>query len=268
METTTVTPTPAVARRTRLAVLGLSMMALGPLLMFAAGLIWGLELGAEVVILIVAIALPAIAAVLVGRFGRWAKIVGIVVAVLVGVPLFWTAFGLGSPQSFFDFVPGLLVLPGAVIAIVGCVGALLAGRREDRDATSTTAGPAPRGRAVPAIVGVVAVLAAVSAILTFTSRSTVDATEAALEVHQEDFAFGESSYTVTGGSQVAVRNGDPFLHTFTVDELGIDVALGPNDEALVEIPAEPGTYVLYCRPHTSNPDSPSEDDMATTLSVE
>lgn len=268
METTTATPTPALARRTRLAVLGLSMMALGPLLMLLAGLIWGLELGAEVVILIVAIALPAIAALLVARFGRWAKIVGIVVALLAGLALFWTAFGLASPQSFFDFVPGILVLPGAVIAIVGCVGALLAGRRGAGDPPPATADAAPRGRTVPAIVGVVAVLAAVSAVLTFTSRSTVDATEAALEVHQEDFAFGESSYTVGGGAQVAVRNDDPFLHTFTIDELGIDVVLGPNDEALVEIPAEPGTYVLYCRPHTSNPDSPSEDDMAATLKVE
>jgi hypothetical protein len=26
--------------------------------------------------------------------------------------------------------------------------------------------------------------------------------------------------------------------------------------------------VVYCRPHTSDPDDPSEDDMAATLTIE
>jgi uncharacterized membrane protein len=43
--------------------------------------------------------------------------------------LFWTAFGLAFPNSFFDFVPGLLVIPGALIALTGCIAALVARKR-------------------------------------------------------------------------------------------------------------------------------------------
>jgi plastocyanin len=65
-----------------------------------------------------------------------------------------------------------------------------------------------------------------------------------------------------------VRNDDPFLHTFTVDDLDIDEAMSPGSEELIEIPSEPGTYVVYCRPHTSDPDDPSSDDMTATLTIE
>ena len=42
----------------------------------------------------------------------------------------------------------------------------------------------------------------------------------------------------------------------------------PGDEALVKIPNEPGTYVLYCRPHTSTPGDPDYDsDMAARITV-
>jgi plastocyanin len=251
------------ARWTQLAALGLLMVGLGPLLMFAAGLIWGLELGEDAPFFLGLIVLPLVAAFLVLRFGTWAKIVGIVVGLAGAAMMFWTAFGLAAPQAFFDFVPGVLVIPGALIAIVGSVAAIVAERR-GRVATRREGVEA---RAVNVVVAVVALLAVVSGVLTITSHSTVDATDAAAEVRLKDFEFHLDATTVPGGSQIAVRNQDPFLHTFTIEALDIDVTLGPNSAELVDIPAQAGTYVVFCRPHTMDPESPSEDDMATQLAI-
>jgi plastocyanin len=117
------------------------------------------------------------------------------------------------------------------------------------------------------VLGVVVLLTVLSAALTFAGRSSVDAGEGDLAVSLSDFAFDEESYEVDGGTTVVVRNDDPFLHTFTIDDLGVDEAISPGAEVLVEIPSEAGDYVLYCKPHTSEPEEPSEDDMAAEFSV-
>ena len=121
-----------------------------------------------------------------------------------------------------------------------------------------------------AILAVLAVLGVVSLALTLTGKDTVDADLAAdadLIVDLQSFEFDEEEYAIRGGSTVLVHNSDPFAHTFTVEALGIDVDLGPGSEALVTIPEQPGNYVLFCEPHTSDPDDPSEDDMAAVLQV-
>jgi plastocyanin len=251
---------------TRLAVLGLLMVSAMGAIWLVASLIWGLDLGESAGFLIPTIVLPAVAALLVWRFGTWAKVVGIVVALLAIGTLWFTAFGLLEPDSVFDFVGGLLVVPGAVIAIVGCVQAIRAGRRGQLR-TRREGGEA---RAMGVIVAVVTGLTVLSAVVTFVARSTADASRADAEVALKDFSFevGDAEgLVVNGGDTVYVENEDPFHHTFTVDDLGIDVAFGPSSQELIEIPTQPGTYTLYCRPHTSNPDDPADDDMTTTLTV-
>lgn len=253
----------ALARWTRLGALGLVMVGLGPFLMVTAALIWGLDVATDLPFFLTLAILPWVAAFLVWRFGTWAKVVGIVVALAGIAAMFWTAFGLAAPASFFDFVPGLLVVPGAIIAIVGCVAAIVAGRRGHR----TAAREGGERRAITVIVAAVAGLALVSAVLTVVGRSTVEVTAADETVTLKDFEYDQASYDLATGSRVVVRNDDPFLHTFTVDELGIDVELGPNSSAALDLPAEAGTYIVYCRPHTADPDDPSDEDMAATLTV-
>ena len=257
------TPTEGKARWSRLAALGLVLEALGPLLMLAGGFLWGLSIGDEVGFFGMTGAAALIASFLVARFGTWAKVVGIVVAFLVAGSLFWTIFGLFTPNSFFDFVPGLVVIPGGILAIVSCIAAIVAGRRSH-------VGEVPVGgerRGMRIAIGVVGVLALLSAILTFTGAGSVESSDAETEVTATDFEFDGESYEVEAGSTVLVKNSDPFLHTFTIDDLGVDEALSPGSEVLVEIPDEPGTYVLYCRPHTFDPKDPQDDDMAAEFSV-
>ena len=252
------------ARWTRLAALGLVLASLGPILFLVAEVFWGLDLSEDVAFFGITGALGLIAAFLVARFGTWAKVVGIVVALLLGLALFWTAFGLTSPTSFFDFVPGLLVIPGVLIAIVSCIAAMVAGRRGHR----TAAAAGGERRALRIVMGVVVILAVLSGIATAATRSTADESDADATVVLKDFEFDSEDYQLEAGSSLFVRNDDPFLHTFTVDDLDIDEALTVGSEKLIEIPSEPGTYVVYCRPHTSDPDDPSEDDMAATLTIE
>ena len=249
-------------RWTRLAALGLVLAALGPLLMFGAGIAWGVE-GAAFFGIVAFVAL--IGAFLVWRFGLWSKFVGIVVALLVAMALFWTAFGLAAPSSFFDFVPGAVVIPGALLAIASCVGAIVAHRRGHL--SRSAAGGERAG--IRIAIAVVLVLMLVSGVLTVVGRETADgAAGADVTIELSDFEFDRGEYSLAGGTTVLVKNSDPFLHTFTVDELDIDVQLGPGSEEIVEVPAEPGSYILYCVPHTSDPDDPSEDDMAADLQVD
>jgi plastocyanin len=226
------------------------MVAAGPLLMFLAGVIFGFDI-AEGLFFVVPAVIALIAAYLVLRFGTWAKITGAVFGFLIAGLFFWTAFGLQAPQSFFDFMPGVLVIPGGLIAIVAGIGAAVAKRRghlSDR--------PAGVERAWIRGVSYVVVLGAlVSGLLTATGRSSADQSSAAASAIAKKFEWNALEYSVAGGSAMFVRNDDPFLHTFTVDELDIDVTLTPGDEALITIPSKTGTYIMYCKPH-SDPDTP------------
>jgi plastocyanin len=264
MSATTVDTTsePGMARGTTLAMIGFLMAAAGPILMILAALIFGLDTD-DITFFLIPSVLGLLGAFLVRLRSTVAKAVAIICALGIAMTVFWTVFGLGLPASFFDFVPGVLVLPGVLLAI----GATIATFRSTKRGFSTSPG---ERRAALVILAVVGILAVASAILTVTGRETVPdsvADEADLVVDLQDFEFDADAYEVPAGGTVVVRNKDPFLHTFTVDDVGIDVEVGPGSEKLVEIPEEAGTYVLYCEPHTSDPDDPSDDDMASEITV-
>jgi len=254
------------ARWTRLAGLGLLMAGLAPLLMFLAGLIWGLEFEGDTAFFLIVSAVGLLGSFVVLRFGQalWGKILGIVASILVAMAMFWTAFGLAYPGSFFDFIPGLLLLPGAIMGLVGSIAAIVAASR-GKGTEAPAAGERKTVRTVMAIVGVLAVI---SAVLTFLGSSSVDESEADETVTLSDFEFDSESYDFAAGTTVLVRNDDPFTHTFTVEDLDIDETLTPGKEVLVEVPEESGEYILFCRPHTSDPEDPSDDDMAAELSIQ
>jgi plastocyanin len=250
-------------RGTTLATLGFLMAAAGPLLLLVASLLFGLDAG-DAAFLVLPAAFGLIGAYLVRRPSTVAKAIAIVLAVFTFGLVFWMAFGLALPGSFLDFVPGILLLPGVLLAIGGSITSLRSAKR------GRASGPGER-RAALTIVGALGVLAALSLVLTVTSRETVDdeaAANADVVVDLKDFKFDEDAYEVAGGGTVLVKNSDPFVHNFTIDALDIDVDLGPGSEKLVAIPDEPGTYIVYCEPHTSDPDDPSEDDMGSEITVD
>lgn len=252
-------------RWTDLATTGFVLAALGPLLLLIAVLGWGVNSEGEIGFFGAVLGVAVLAAIL-SRFpAPWAKIASILLAVLMIGGLWWTIFGLfAGPSSFFDFMSGVLVLPGSLLALVGSVRAFMALRRGDLR-------PSPEGRerkTIRTAFVIVGLAALVSGILTVTGRSTVaDPSSAAATVLMKDFEFAPTEISIAGGASVLVRNDDPFLHTFNVDALEIDETVTLGSEQLITIPATPGTYVLYCKPHTSDPERPDPEDMVATLRV-
>lgn len=252
------------SRWSRLASVGLLMEAAAPILMLAAALLWGLDTDD-----LTFFVLPAVvgfgAALLVRRARTLWKVLAIVLGVLIAVMLFWTAFGLVEPGSFFDFVPGLLIVPGVLITLVAGIASI---RSAKHGPVSSRDGG--ERRAMAGVLGTVGLLAGVSAVLTMTGQDSVSAdlaAEADVVVDLKNYEFDQASYATSGDTTVLVKNSDPFLHTFTIDDLDIDIEVTPGSEKLVTIPAQPGTYIVYCRPHTGDPDDPADDDMAATLTV-
>ena len=255
------TPSEGHPRWSRLAALGLSFVALGPLLMFVAALVTGSDFDPFFVIVV---AVASLGAFLATRPQAALRIVAAVLAFLAGGATFWTVFGLASPKSFFDFVPGVMVLPGALLAIVCCIASVVAQRRGHL--TPAPAGGERTGLRVAA--GVVVVLALVSAVLTVTGKETADAADADATVAMDDFEFAPDTLEVDAGATIFVKNDDPFVHSFTIDGTEIDEYLNPGSSAVVQLPDDlEGSIVYYCEPHTSDAENPTEDDMAGRMTV-
>lgn len=251
------------ARWARLAALGFLLAALGPIAMLLASLVWGLDAGDEVGFFSATAMASLGAAALVRRDVTWMRVVAMAIGLAAGFMLFWTAFGLAEIDSFFDFFPGVVVLPGTLLGIGAGIAAQRAAGRGDRH-VSPTGGERSALLAVPAVV---LVLGAASAALTLAGQTSVDASDADVTVRMTDFEFEPQPISADPGDVIFVKNDDPFHHTFTIDALGIDVALSPGSEALVTLPEESGEFVVYCEPHTNEPEEPSADDMAATLDV-
>ena len=252
------------ARWTDLATLGFLQVAAAMVLFFIAMFGWGLDKDSAG-FFGVTLGVASIATILVRLFGTWSKAVGILLGLLIGFALWWSAFGVTRPMSFFDFMPALLILPGALIGIGSCIAAIVAKRRGH---VGSAAGGNER-RTIRIIVPILIVAAIASGISTFAGRSTVIdpgiVTRTTARMHS--FKFDPTRYSVQGGSKILAVNDDPFVHTFTVDALGIDVTIGPGSSKLIGFPARTGTFVLYCKLHTDNKEAPTKDDMAATLTV-
>lgn len=262
-------------RWTRLATLGLVMVAAGPLLMFVAGLVYGLDMDDIASFFLPVIAIPLVGAVCVWFLPWWSRIIGILAAAAAGFGMFWTAFGLARPGNAFDFIPALLVLPGALIAIVSCIASIVAHRRKSVSPSATGG----ERTAIRLTLAILAVAVAVSGGLTFAGKQ--DASDAAAEatITAKDFQFTPKELEVAGGSTIFVRNSDPFFHTFTIEELDINIELTTGDEVTVALPDKSGTYRFYCIPHSSGAESSEksetdeaededdEEEMAGTLEI-
>lgn len=252
-------------RWTRLATFGFAMATLAPLILVISVLVWGMDVEGEIAFFLIVSGILAGIAFLVWRFGTWSKIVGIVLGLLTALGLFWMIFGLFVPQSVFDFMPGMLFIPGVLLGVGSCIAAIVAKRRGHR----TERAEAGEARGIRIAITALVVGALVSGVLTLTGRSTAgDVSNVAATIVSKSFDYRPVSVTVAGGSKILVKNDDPFFHTFTIDELEIDEGFAVGSSLVIEIPQRPGTYIFYCTPHSDaeNPD-PAENDMAGRITI-
>jgi plastocyanin len=93
--------------------------------------------------------------------------------------------------------------------------------------------------------------AAVAASFALASATGDTAAAGSTALVMEDFAFGPESVTAAGGRvSLHVTNNDTAHHTFTSNELGVDVVVPPGQSRLITFDARPGRYDFYCKPHT------------------
>ena len=142
-------------------------------------------------------------------------------------------------ESAQDFVPKLLGFGGALVALIAGVVAL-----KKKGVASTAA------RSVGALTLVAAiVLIGASAYATATFESEPSRSGDA-QLATKEFEFRPNMLQAEGPNvRLFFDNSDPSLHTFTIDALGVDLAVPPGKSRRIEFSANPGTYDFYCKPH-------------------
>jgi hypothetical protein len=198
---------------------------------------------------IVPFALPAvIGGVAVFYVRPWGLVVGILVGAFGTLAFLEDAgFYLSSPLSFFDFVPTLFGLAGAVILLA----ASLAGTVQHLRHRVSEASAPPRTAFImsAAILGVVAFASAAGTALSVDSVAAAEARDAV--VITADNAKWDVKLIERSPGQpttILVRNNDPVSHTFTVYDLDINERIGPWSEKLFEIPTRDERIFGYiCR---------------------
>jgi plastocyanin len=64
-----------------------------------------------------------------------------------------------------------------------------------------------------------------------------------------DNAFEPESIAVTSGSTLTVTNDGEALHSFTVEDEGIDQDVQPGESATVDVSLSAGDYPFVCKYH-------------------
>jgi plastocyanin len=250
-----------------MAAVGFVLISLAGLLMLAVGVMSGDLAGAAPIALIFLVPGP-LGLFLAWKVGKW----GLIPAVLLAVALLvmnapFLPFALAHPEGGVEFIVVALFVAGAVLAIAGSGVSLAQWLRR-----SASAGATPGQRlALTGYLGLTAAVIVASIALTALARTSLaaDVRAGTKPLTIKHFAYAESPLWVAPGDTVrlAVRNDDTALHTFTLEEAGIDVSIPPGAERLVEFTAPAsGTYTWYCVPH-SGPGEAGREGMVGTLIV-
>ena len=156
---------------------------------------------------------------------------------------------LAAPASTIDFLPTVIVILLAIVGTISAIAVIRRGATRDGGARMVAMGAAT-----------VLVVAAVVTTIAKIAYPDVSARPGDISLVTEDFEFSEQNLTASGGRiAVFVDNNDATFHTFTVEELAVDLQVPAGEPARITFDAEPGTYEFFCRPH--------EADMRGTLRV-
>ena len=220
---------------TRLAIGGLVTIALLMVVLGIAQLSSGDTSG--VGFLIINIAIVLVVAGLIWQFGSWALVLG-AVAGLLGTLLVYGPYlfsSTGSFNSVFDFGVAVVATVSAIMVFVSSIVAFVQLRRGTPRVEAT---PVERN-AVRAVAVVVAILVVASAVVTVAAQDTVEeADRAGAEVVlMKTTEFRTTQLDAKAGEtlRLVLKNDDLYIHTFTIDELGIDVTVGPRGEKALSV---------------------------------
>jgi plastocyanin len=180
---------------------------------------------------------------------RWAGLIGLLAILGVGFFTFWVVFSLFVPASLFEFSSALLWALGILFGLIAAIATLVKPR-----GSST-------GARVLAFLMIILLVAGLGySVFSFSQIEEAVAEEGDLEIEMVDFEFEPNEAEVEEG-QVAVHvtNIDNFTHSFTIDELDVDLFVEGGVSKRTTFAADSGEYEWYCVPHP---------DMKGTLTVE
>ena len=187
---------------------------------------------------------------------------GVLLLLLFGIQI---TYAIGHPADPSGFIPTLLAVVAALLAIVGSIAAFLDVRR----GTSIWNRDGRAGWVVTGLTGILIGATLTSLIAGSASGGGGTVAEAPTTtgvVTAADTKFVETSLAMKNDEILGlfVINKDAFGHSFDIDALGVHVQLPPNSTTAVTIkPTATGTLEYYCA-------VPGHKDagMIGTLSVE
>jgi plastocyanin len=156
--------------------------------------------------------------------------------------------GLAHPESPIDFVHGVTSLPLRVVVLVAAVAALRG---------ASTGARRTRAVALASLGGLVVVAVASSFLVG--SSVVADPGDVVLRTEGAVFVDGDQLAVATG-ERLVVDNADPFRHTFTIEDAGVDVEIPAGRTVEVPLDLQPGTYDYICA-------VPGHEAMTGTLVV-
>jgi plastocyanin len=176
------------------------------------------------------------------RGGKASAIVlGVLSVIFIVTNLPFLMETLSVPASPIDFIANALLLLSAITA---AVAAFFAFRGAAADG-----GPSKFARVVMGVAAV-AVIFAVFSFVTYEDDTKQDGD---IDITTADFEFQPDEIDADRGTVgVFITNEDPASHTFTIDELDVDVVIPQGAKVRVEFEADGGEYEFICVPHEGN----------------
>lgn len=215
------------------------------------------------------LAFVLLGAVIVWRADRWLLLAGGVVAFAFAALNFAFIYGeLVRPDHYPIYFLAWLAVLGGLAGLTGGVAGFVDARRHrfgsprwgGIGAALVLLGAGFAGGSLVATAGMHLAQTPVAA-----SVSLVP--DASVEVSIESFAFGGGTIAIPADRivKLTLTNADPETHTFTIDALAIDQDVPAGKGAEVWLRAPPGTYEVYCKPHSTAVEGDREGMVATLV---
>jgi plastocyanin len=150
---------------------------------------------------------------------------------------------IGAPEEPREFIP---IVTGYALALVVVVSAVVVGvRGRGRGFEPSSSARIVGGAAVLALIVVTG-----WSLVARMNFESAPASAGDLRIGAREFAFDPAEATAAAGDiAVHVTNRGAGLHTFTIDSLGVDMAIPAGKSQRVAFQAAAGDYTFHCKLH-------------------
>jgi plastocyanin len=212
--------------------IGVAALAVTGLLTLSFIVVTGDIIPPVIVFSVVLFTLAGLAAAFGGQ-RRWPWVLGAIGAfAYVALNLPFLVMEISHPEEAYTFVPLVLLVIGAILALIAAVSVIL---RRSPDVRPILG--------VAAAVGVIAVVVSVGALLRVEDEAQQSGD---VVLVAEKVRFPERFEVASGTQWFYFDNRDRIRHTFTIDEIGVHVDMPATVGRRAQVNLAPGEYRFYC----------------------